>query len=122
MTVNVYKMAIFNDVYYVNTSLLRNTVNPSVFRGYQPLVSRRLASSTNNDSMESHARLFTLDKSTILLYEWGVRMPCIDTIKDFADYYNVSVDILMHSDSTKLEKMIEKRRRTKRILWFFSRS
>ena len=51
MTVNVYKMAIFNDVYYINTSLLRNTVNPSVFRGYQPLVSRRLASSTSNTTV-----------------------------------------------------------------------
>lgn len=48
MMVNVFKMAIFNDVYYINTSLLRNTVNPSVFRDYQLLVSRRLASSTNN--------------------------------------------------------------------------
>ena len=48
MTVNVYKMAIFNDVYYINTSLLRNTVNPSVFRGYQPLVSRRLASNMSD--------------------------------------------------------------------------
>ena len=47
MTVNVYKMAIINDVYYINTNLLRNTVNPSVFRGYQPLVSRRLASNTS---------------------------------------------------------------------------
>ena len=64
----------------------------------------------NNESMESLARLFMLDKNTISLYEWGFRMPCLDTIESFSKYYDVSVDTLMHCDPTKLEKIIEKRR------------
>jgi transcriptional regulator with XRE-family HTH domain len=46
-------------------------------------------------TQEKLAEIFNTKKATISRYETGTRDPKLDTLVDFADYFNVSTDYLL---------------------------
>ena len=46
-------------------------------------------------TQEKLAEIFKTKKATISRYETGTRDPKLDTLVDFADYFNVSTDYLL---------------------------
>lgn len=49
-------------------------------------------------TQEELAKKFNLLKSSISMYENNIRFPNIELIKDFAVYFNVSIDYLLDHD------------------------
>lgn len=56
-------------------------------------------------SMKELGKILGLSESTISLYEAGKREPDIKTLIKMADYFDVSVDILLGRDETNKEKI-----------------
>jgi len=52
-----------------------------------------------NLTQEQFAQKFGLLKSSISMYENNVRLPSVEIIKDFANYFNVSIDYLLDNDT-----------------------
>ena len=57
-------------------------------------------------SMKELGKILGLSESTISLYEAGKREPDIKTLIKMADYFDVSVDILLGRDETNKEETI----------------
>lgn len=53
-----------------------------------------------NLSMKQLAEKFNLSESTISLYERGLHEPEFDTLKKFADYFDVTIDYLLGKSET----------------------
>lgn len=60
----------------------------------------KLLRERNGLTQEQLATKFNLLKSSISMYENGVRLPNVEIIKDFANYFNVSIDYLMDNEKT----------------------
>lgn len=72
----------------------------------------RMLRKSKNITLEQLADKFHLNKSSISRYERGEQSPAIDTVKELAEYFNVSVAFLMEgdngqSDTSESEKNIE---------------
>ena len=63
----------------------------------------------NGLTQEQLAKTFNLLKSSISMYENDIRLPNIEIIKDFANYFNVSTDYLLgiEKNNTIDEELIE---------------
>ncbi len=59
----------------------------------------------HGDTLASLGNAIGFEKSTIKGYENGSRKPDPDTVKAIANYYGKTVDELMHTDMTSLEKI-----------------
>lgn len=55
----------------------------------------------NNLTQEQLAKKFNLLKSSISMYENEVRLPNVELIKEFANYFNVSIDYLLDNENPK---------------------
>lgn len=59
----------------------------------------------HGDTLENLGNAIGFAKSTIKGYENGSRKPDLDTVKSIANYYGKTVDELMYTDMTNLEKI-----------------
>ena len=58
-------------------------------------------------SMKELGKILGLSESTISLYEAGKREPDIKTLIKIADYFNVSVDVLLSRDETNKDEILD---------------
>lgn len=58
-------------------------------------------------SMKELGKILGLSESTISLYEAGKREPDIKTLIKIADYFNVSVDVLLSRDETNKDEIFD---------------
>ena len=58
-------------------------------------------------SMKELGKILGLSESTISLYEAGKREPDIKTLIKMADYFNVSVDVLLGRDETNKDEILD---------------
>ena len=58
-------------------------------------------------SMKELGKILGLSESTISLYEAGKREPDIKTLIKMADYFDVSVDVLLGRDETNKEEILD---------------
>lgn len=61
----------------------------------------------HNLSMKELGKILGLSESTISLYEAGKREPDIKTLIKIADYFNVSVDVLLSRDETNKDEILD---------------
>ncbi len=61
---------------------------------------------TDHDlTQEECAKIAFISKNSYIRYEKGERIPPLDTIKSFADYYDVSIDyIAKRTNNSKMNK------------------
>ncbi len=61
---------------------------------------------TDHDlTQEECAKIAFISKNSYIRYEKGERIPPLDTIKAFADYYDVSIDyIAKRTNNSKMNK------------------
>ena len=59
----------------------------------------------HGDTLKNLGNVIGFAKSTIKGYENGSRNPDLDTVKTIANYYGKTVDELLHTDLTSLEKI-----------------
>ena len=64
----------------------------------------------NNESLCQLANIWSIEKSTLTLYEYGMRMPALDCIEMISHYYNITIDDILHSEPSELKRKINKRR------------
>ena len=64
----------------------------------------------NNENNNHLAEVWNLSKVSISLYEHGLNTPSLETIETVSKYYNITIDMLMHSEPAELRRFIEKRR------------
>lgn len=55
-------------------------------------------------TQEQFAKKFNLLKSSISMYENDVRLPNVELIKEFAVFFNVSIDYLLDNETSSNEK------------------
>lgn len=63
----------------------------------------------NDLTQDDCAKIAYISKNSYIRYEKGERVPPLDTIKIFAEYYNVSIDYI--AKLTDISTPIKKRRR-----------
>lgn len=61
-------------------------------------------------SMKELGRIFGIAESTVSMYENGRRQPDTETLKKFADYFNVSLDYLLERDSLDQSATLQENR------------
>lgn len=64
----------------------------------------------NNENNNHLAEIWNLSKTTISLFEYGMRIPNIATMEVISKYYDITIDMLIHSEPSELRRFIEKRR------------
>lgn len=62
----------------------------------------------NNLTQEQFAKKFNLLKSSVSMYENNIRLPNVELIKEFANYFNVSIDYLLDNDSSNVNDEVLK--------------
>ncbi len=71
----------------------------------------------NGLTQEQLANKFNLLKSSISMYENNIRLPNVEVIKDFANYFNVSIDYLLdNEEKNKIDDEIKEQEALKRAL------
>lgn len=60
-------------------------------------------------TQEQFAKKFNLLKSSISMYENDVRLPNVELVKEFATFFNVSIDYLLDNETSSNEREIELR-------------
>ena len=77
----------------------------------------KLLRERNGLTQEQLATKFNLLKSSISMYENGIRLPNVEIIKDFANYFNVSIDYLMDNEnSNKKDEELKEQEILKKVL------
>ena len=67
---------------------------------------------TDHDlTQEQCAKIAFISKNSYIRYENGTRVPPLDTIKIFAEYYNVSIDYIAKLTSEKKKKKKKKKKK-----------
>ena len=64
----------------------------------------------NNENNNHLAKVWNLSKVSISLYEHGLNTPSLEIIETVSKYYDITIDMLMHSEPAELRRFIEKRR------------
>lgn len=68
-------------------------------------------------TQEQFAKEFNLLKSSISMYENNVRLPNVELIKEFANYFNVSIDYLLNNEtSSTFEEELKEQEVLKKML------
>lgn len=71
----------------------------------------------NGLTQEQLANRFNLMKSSISMYENNVRLPNAETIKDFANFFNVSIDYLMGNEiNNNIDEELKEKEALKNML------
>ncbi len=65
----------------------------------------------NDLTQEDCAKIAFISKNSYIRYEKGERVPPLDTVKLFAEYYNVSIDYIAKSTDIKTPYKLTKKRR-----------
>lgn len=77
----------------------------------------KLLRERNGLTQEQLANKFNLLKSSISMYENDVRLPNVETIKDFANYFNVSIDYLMDNETkNNIDEELKEKEALKKLL------
>lgn len=63
---------------------------------------------SNKKTQEEIAKILSVSKSTVAMWETDKRTPDFDKTKEIADYFNVNLDYLMGRESEKQEMIHEK--------------
>ena len=89
---------------------IKNTVskkNPMAVRFGNNLHTLR---TINGETIEQLSELMMLKKHLIILYENGLKIPSLPLIEEISNYYDVTVDAIMHSDPATIKKSIMRKR------------
>ena len=71
----------------------------------------------NGLTQEQLANKFNLLKSSISMYENNVRLPNVEVIKEFANYFNVSIDYLLdNEEKNKIDEELKEQEALKKAL------
>ena len=71
----------------------------------------------NGLTQEQLAKKFNLLKSSISMYENNVRLPNVEIIKEFAKYFNVSIDYLLdNEEKNKIDEELKEKEALKKAL------
>lgn len=69
-----------------------------------------IAKTTISHKRTRTSRKSTVSKVSISLYEHGLNTPSLEIIETVSKYYDITIDMLMHSEPDELKNFIEKRR------------
>lgn len=68
-------------------------------------------------TQEQFAKKFNILKSSVSMYENNVRLPNVELIKEFSNYFNVSIDYLLNNKTTsEYENELEEQEVLKKLL------